>query len=134
MSTLVINGYQSAVWIDVNSDYNLYTGGEILLDQKAVNGSLRNLLRCRVGSRRMLREYGTYLVYYLHEPLTQLTADSLFSSLMQSIRKWEPRINVVENASSIEIDKRLPGFKLDIQYTILKTNTSGFFQFSVKKM
>lgn len=133
-STLDILSYQDAVWIDLNADYNLNTRPEILLDNQAINGSLRNLLRCRVGSRRMLREYGTYLFAFLQEPLTPITADSIFTSLVQSIERWEPRVKIDLVNSLIEPDTRMPGYRITLLYTILKTNIVSQLQFSVKKL
>ncbi len=134
MATTNTLAYESAVWIDVNADYGVRAGAELLLDNAAINGSLRNLLRCQIGSRRMLREYGTYLPYYLQEPLTQITADSILSSLVQSIARWEPRVSVDLASSSVVADTRLPGYKVELYYSILRTDTPGFFQFTVKRL
>jgi len=134
MATTFELAYDSAVWIDVNADYGVLSGAELLLDEKAINGSLRNLMRCHIGSRRMLREYGTYIAYYLQEPLIPLTADSMLSSLVQSITRWEPRVQVDIANSSVEADTRLPGYRVTLSYQILKTNNTGQFQFSVKRM
>lgn len=125
--------YDRAIWVDVNNDYQINVDPELLLDTKAINGSLRNLLRCPLGARRMQREYGTRLPFFLYEPCTQITADSLFSSLVQSIARWEPRIVLDVSSSRVRADLSLPGYQVSLAYTVKRTDATSLFQFSVRK-
>lgn len=134
MTTLRTPGYDTATWIDVNTDTGVSTKPELLLNRDAIQNSLNNLLRTRIGSRRMLREYGTYLHYFLHEPMDAMTAANLQSSLVQSIERWEPRIKLNLGETVVLAKPSLPGFEVRLSWSELRTGGRDSQLFIIRRL
>jgi len=124
----------NAVWIDVNSSYLQNTKPELLTDINAINNSLHNLFSCSIGSRYGLREYGSNLYYYLQEPVDNITAGNLRSSLVQSIERWEPRIKVNLGQTYVSPLTNNDGYFLYFTYRILSVNSIGSLSLTAKKL
>lgn len=87
----------NATWIDVNTCFGQNNLPERLPDEQSVlYCSLYNLLNCPVGDRGGLfePEYGSDLYYFLQEPCTTTTAQSIRTSILATLGKWEPRIRL----------------------------------------
>lgn len=115
---------RGAVWLDLSTDYGLNTDPLLVPDIQAVNNSLRNLLRCPIGSRgRTFRPtYGTYLFHALQEPIDEKTTDAIRASLVQSIEYWEPRIGLDYANTLVLAVPQLPGYVVKIAYFYRLTN------------
>ena len=120
-------------YVDVNTLFEVNALPELLYDIDAINNSLYNLFYTTIGTRPFLREYGSYLPFYLQQPQTEDTADSIYSSLAQSIRRWEPRITLNQQASSVTLINNslgiTTGYFLDFYYTLNNVNIAGQFSY-----
>ena len=56
--------------------------------------SVRDILTTPLGSRVMLRDYGSALMQLVDAPLNQGTMVELYAATVQALLKWEPRISV----------------------------------------
>ena len=74
----------------------LTTTGDIpkRLDVNAVKQSIKNLLFVRKGERLFHPEIGTELYKILFEPLDIFTTEILKDIIIETIRKYEPRVNL----------------------------------------
>ena len=125
--------YGNAIWVDVNSDYYEDADPEIVIDIRAINNSLFNLFSCPIGSRPFQRDYGCQLIAYQMEPSDQTTADDLKFSLFQSIAKWEPRIIIDKNATSVVSAFDGAGFDINLFYSVSKTLTRARYQYNARR-
>lgn len=92
-STLLLTDY-----VGVDRDTGLMISGEPHLLQ-----CVRDVLGTFVGSRAMLRSYGTRTVQRLGAPINASTVADLVADTAQALRLWEPRVKlkrVVVSAAS----------------------------------
>ena len=129
----VIN-YASVVWVDVNSNLGEDTDPELVVDIAAINNSLLNLLSCPIGSRPFEREYGSELYSALFEPADSQAAAFLDMGIFQAIRRWEPRIQMDLTRSSVKPTPEGDGFDVLIAYTIVRTNITANYQFTIRRL
>lgn len=129
----VIN-YSSVVWVDVNSNLGEDTDPELVVDIAAINNSLLNLLSCPIGSRPFEREYGSELYSALFEPADSQSAAFLDMGIFQAIRRWEPRIQMDLTRSSVKPTPEGDGFDVLIAYTIVRTNITANYQFTIRRL
>jgi phage baseplate assembly protein W len=122
------------VWVDVNSNLGEDTDPELVVDIAAINNSLLNLLSCPIGSRPFEREYGSELYSALFEPADSQSAGFLDLSIFQAIRRWEPRIQMDLARSSIKPTEEGDGFDVLIAYTIVRTNITANYQFTIRRL
>lgn len=123
----------NVVWLDVNSRLGVDVRPDLLPGVQAVNNSLYNLLRCPIGARGPIfqPEYGTILYRLLHEPLDALTANKIRISFIQAIQKWEPRINIDLQRSTVVPDYARVAFRVIVYYTLVVDNQQGTAEFLV---
>lgn len=129
----VIN-YAGVVWVDVNSNLGEDTDPELVVDIAAINNSLLNLLSCPIGSRPFEREYGSELYSALFEPADSQAAAFLDMGIFQAIRRWEPRIQMDLTRSSVTPTPEGDGFDVLIAYTIVRTNITANYQFTIRRL
>lgn len=129
----VIN-YAGVVWVDVNSNLGEDTDPELVVDIAAINNSLLNLLSCPIGSRPFEREYGSALYSALFEPADSQAASFLDIGIFQAIRRWEPRIQMDLTRSSVKPTPEGDGFDVLIAYTIVRTNITSNYQFTIRRL
>lgn len=134
MSTGGIINRGDVLWIDVNSNLGEDTDPELVVDIAAINNSLFNLLSCPIGSRPFEREYGSTLYQALFEPADSQSSKFLDLGLFQAIRRWEPRILMDLNRSSVRPNETGDGFDVVIAYTIIKSRVEGRYEFTIKKV
>lgn len=123
MSTAIRN-YQinisDALWIDVNTRVGLDSLPDRITDATAVwHSSLYNLLNCEPGERARIfqPEYGSTYRRFLQEPISEVTAAKMQIFMLESIRRWEPRVTVMPS-SSIQADTNLPGYRVRLALTV----------------
>jgi phage baseplate assembly protein W len=77
--------------------------------------SIRDILTTPIGSRVMLREYGSRLFELIDSPINQKTITDIYSAVIESLQKWEPRIDVIRIiVEAAEIGKLILG--LNVKY------------------
>lgn len=115
-----------AIYLDVNPVPGPGKS-ELLLDAAAVFASIRNLLLCPPGARGRIfqPDYFSGVYYLLQEPMDDVTANQISSSLYQALQRWEPRVRLSPSDIQVVVNNRLPGYLVQITITILgKTKTS----------
>jgi len=108
----------SAVFIDVNSEYTV--GGKKLLvvDEEAINGKITNVLVTPKNSLVMEPNFGCDLERYLKEPFTQTTASRIESDVLSSVMEWVDEIIVTPSDVKVRLDNAEPKFYLNVSYRI----------------
>jgi phage baseplate assembly protein W len=125
--------YSELVWIDVNTNFGEDADPELVKDVAAINNSLFNLLNCPVGSRPFQRDYGSDLMQALFEPTDRQTVDYIDIRLFQSIKQWEPRVQLDRQSSYIRATDDGAGYDVSISYTIVRTQIRATYSFSVRR-
>lgn len=111
------------IWLDVNSNMSLNGRPDLLADIKALVNSLFNLFSCPIGARGPIfePEYGSMLISMLQEPMDALSANKIKASLIQSVQKWEPRIEIILNQTAVTPDYNNNAFRVTLVFRVLET-------------
>lgn len=73
---------------------NRITGEDLLSDIDHVKQSINDILTTPIGTRVMLREYGSNLPFYIDRLINdQLRAD-IIQSTAEALDRWEPRFRL----------------------------------------
>lgn len=56
--------------------------------------SVRDILTTPVGTRVMLREYGSRLFQLVDAPMNRSTLLAIYAATIEAIHRWEPRLRV----------------------------------------
>lgn len=117
-----------AIWIDTNTLVGLNNLPDRLPDDASITySSLFNLLNCPIGgrSRTFLPQYGSVLYQILQEPLDAGTTSLIQLGFIQAIEQWEPRIQVDYANTTVNIDYTIPGYRVQLAYTVNLTQARG---------
>lgn len=123
-----ISDRTNAVFIDVNPRLGANNYAELIYDEVAIiQGSILNLLQCPVGERGALfqPEYGTPYFSSLHEPMAPVTAMQLRAQVIQSLERWEPRIDLIHSQTTAQVDYSMPGYILTIAFVLKVSRRVG---------
>lgn len=122
-----------ATWIDVNSMYTQDANPDRLPDVLAVSNSIFNILNCAIGARARTfqPEYGSLLYQFLQEPIDLITGNSINTSLIQALARWEPRIAVDTSKSFVQPDYSIIGYNVRIAFTLLLTSNKSSVSFNL---
>ena len=123
-----------ATWIDVNSLFTMNTLPDRLPDALSIQyGSLYNLFNCSIGERSRIFQptYGLYWKEALQEPISNLTATKMQIGLIQGLARWEPRITVDVGSSYVTPDFTLPGYQVQVAFTLALTSQRQAMSFAV---
>lgn len=123
----------NVVWLDVNSRLAIDYKPDLLPNIQAINNSLYNLLRCPIGARGPIfqPEYGTILYRLIHEPLDPVTANKIRIAFIQAIQRWEPRVILDMNRTTVQTNYTIAGYLITLYYTIAQTVDQGVAQFAI---
>jgi phage baseplate assembly protein W len=92
------------------------TTGKALDGIAHLRQSIRDILTTPVGTRVMLRDYGSRLFQLIDAPMNSSTLLAIYTAAIEAIEKWEPRLRV----SSVSASDAKPGqITLDIVGTYL---------------
>lgn len=85
--------------------YPVRTGSKGLFatgkDEQLIRGNIIQILGTRRGERVMLPEFGSRIMDFIHEPLDHITCSLLRFELIQSVARWEKRIILDRNNTTI---------------------------------
>lgn len=56
--------------------------------------SVEDILRTRIGTRVMRRDYGSRLPELIDAPLTPETLLDIYAAVHEAVRRWEPRLRL----------------------------------------
>lgn len=124
------------VWLDVNSRIGSANRTDLLPNISAINNSLFNLFSCPIGARGPIGqpEYGTGLYHILHEPLDLITSNKIKLVLIQSIQRWEPRIELDLARTAVFPDYERAAFIVQVSYNLVSTKENETATFLLKKI
>ena len=63
--------------------------------------SIRDILTTRIGSRVLLRQYGSQLFELIDAPLNRSTVMDLYAATVDALQRWEPRLEVTSLKASM---------------------------------
>ena len=69
--------------------------------------SVRDVLSCPLGSRVMLRDYGSRLFELVDAPLNRSTLIELYVATIEALQKWEPRLAIARVFASSVADGKV---------------------------
>ena len=119
------------VFVDINALFGSNSYPELVYDEDAIRGSIYNILTTPIGSRPFVPEYGSHLYKFLQEPITDENAQSLYMMTTQAIRRWEPRVELLNQGSYVQ--KLDDGFLLNLRYYILPYRRLSSFQLGLAR-
>jgi hypothetical protein len=85
-------------------------------EYEAVKNSLRNILRTKKGSRRMLPTFGAQLERFLFEPIDEITARDIGNTILQELAGWDDRIEIIN--INVEADYEGMQYNITVTYSI----------------
>lgn len=125
---------QNATWIDINSNYHILAQSELSLDIDAITNSIENILSTPIGSRPFEREYGSKLYYFVHEPIDRITEEDIRVSLIQALEKWEPRIVIDMQQTTVTRLLDNSGYSVNLYFTMIVPKLPGSATFVIKRI
>lgn len=70
-------------------------------DIQLIEGNIIQILMTRQGQRVMLPEFGSRILDFIHEPLTDVTCALIHHETIRAIERWEPRVILDKDNSYI---------------------------------
>lgn len=92
--------------------------GALVDDVNHLKGSIIDILTTPLGTRVMLPDYGSRLLYLVDRPINALFLMDVYAAVIEALTKWEPRFLVanitanVENIANGQVIFDLKGFYL----------------------
>ena len=97
-------------------------GGIALVDRdREIEEAIHLILRTAYGERPMRPEFGCGIHDYVFAPADATTAGRIAYEVQASLRRWEPRIDVIDVKVS-QVDGQEATLFIDIVYVIRGTN------------
>lgn len=76
------------------------TSGKSLDGIAHLRQSVRDILTTPLGSRVMLREYGSRLFQLVDAPINRSTLLEIYTASIEALERWEPRLRVTSVTAS----------------------------------
>lgn len=82
---------------DIDIELTKATDGDVTKDKDvdAILNSLNNIIATMQGSRRMLPEFASDIHALLFEPISDEAARAIGNTMLEGIRTWEDRVDVI---------------------------------------
>lgn len=77
------------------------TTGAALDGIEHLRQSVRDILTTPIGSRVMLREYGSQIFQLVDAPLNRSTIMDLYAATADALKRWEPRLRLTSVSASM---------------------------------
>lgn len=125
---------ENALWVDVNSRTGQNNLPDVLGDSAAItHSSLFNLFNCAPGQRGRIfqPEYGSLWLSFIHEPINDVTAAKMQMFMFESIRRWEPRIDLNVDQSFITANTNIPGYEVRLSFSLPNVSSTQQIEFEV---
>lgn len=116
----------AAVFKDSNTGFRLNRRPDIVVDSDAIiYSSFMNLFGTIIGQRSRIGqpEYGSRIRQYLQEPIVPATAKGIEMDMLESVRRWEPRIQMDRSESYVRVNMDLPGYQIRLAFRMQYGNT-----------
>lgn len=106
---------------------------KVSYDVAAIKNSLTNLFNTLPGQRFLFPEYGLDLYQFLFQPITISNADLIGNAILQGIKTYEPRVNVLKVNVQADPDKNLYNVSIIIQIPVLNITEETAYTLDTKK-
>jgi phage baseplate assembly protein W len=118
---------------DLNSLFGKEGEPNLVYGHEAVRQGIYNIFTTTPGEAGPIfePEFGSMLMFLLQEPLDEKTAFQLRGATIQALQRWEPRIQLSLSETYIEVDTRIPGYRVFITYTLIENGDSGSLSFNL---
>ena len=105
---------------DLNPTYLIgYKAKEVVLDGvDSLNNQILNLLNTDVGERIFEPEFGSYLQYYLFEPMNETTAFNIKMWVYKALSRWLPFISFVFDKTTVLANELEQRYDVTIVYSV----------------
>ena len=114
------------MWKDIDIQLRKKVNGDIkdMTNIYAIENSIENIFKTMPGSRRMLPPFASPIYGLLFEPIDKITAERIGYLLLESIEKWETRIQI----ENINVDPREDDnmYIITLKYNIINDGTKSF--------
>jgi phage baseplate assembly protein W len=103
------------MYSDVDMELTRQTDGDVQkdTDTDAVINSLNNIIATLQGGRRMIPEFAQDVWSLLFEPLDDDTARMIAERILDAIRIWEDRVEVITINIDTDFDANLYNLRLE---------------------
>ena len=68
--------------------------GKPLSDAEHLRQSIRDILTTRIGTRTMLRDYGSNIPELVDQPINRSTIAAIKADVVNALNIWEPRMRI----------------------------------------
>ena len=112
-----------AIYADLNANFGQGTQPDLLLNNEAIKQALMNIFTTTVGEAGPIfePEFGSILPLLLQEPMDAITMSKVKTAVFQAIARWEPRVIVDTQNTTIYADPSLQGYVVNLVYTVIYT-------------
>ena len=123
------------IYSDFLTNFNAHPNTGALLkrsDEEEVKRSIRNLLLTDTGERMFQPDLGSNVRRYLFENASEVTKNNLKESILNTIKNYEPRANVVDVVVTLSNDEHT--YMIDIYFNIINNPTVVVFNVQLDRV
>jgi phage baseplate assembly protein W len=123
------------IYSDFLTNFNAHPNTGALLkrsDEEAVKRSIRNLMLTDTGERLFQPDLGSNVRRYLFENASEITKNGLRESIINTIKNYEPRANVVDVIVKLSNDEH--SYMIDIYFNIINNPTVVVFNVQLDRV
>lgn len=123
------------IYSDFLTNFNAHPNTGALLkrsDEEAVKRSIRNLMLTDTGERLFQPDLGSNVRRYLFENASEVTKNGLRESIINTIKNYEPRANVVDVIVKLSNDEH--SYMIDIYFNIINNPTVVVFNVQLDRV
>lgn len=121
------------IYSDLDFKWRKLTNGDVskVFDEAAINQALLSLFNTIKGERFFNLTFGSRLPFLLFEPFDSLTAQRIVEDIQESVRVWEPRVEITDLDIDMDFDKQI--YTVTMVYRIKSTTEIGLFETILEK-
>ncbi len=80
------------IYSDVNPDVVQASQYELVYNADSIQKSILTILGTRKGTRVFNRQFGSYLLDLLYDPMDDFSVERIKTEIISAIEQWEPRV------------------------------------------
>lgn len=108
-------------------DVDVIKNGEIN-NEDVISRSIEMIISTQFGERLFNPSFGSGLQFRLFEGINEQNGETILDELIESIKRWEDRIVILENDAKIIINQEMNSIILVIPYINKYTGLTGEFK------
>lgn len=106
---------------------NVISTGEVV-NEDVINQSIESILSTYFGERFFKPTFGSVMPLQIFENINVTTGEKLIDEIIDSIRTWEDRIEIIEDQVTLKLLRDDNAIILEIPYYIIPTQVTSFFK------